>query len=100
MSRKTAAHTRTTRTRDKRLEVRTTAEERALIDRAAASTGTDVTSFVVTHVTDAAQRVLADRQRFELSPEASAEWDRINRRRARDLPGLRRLLERRSPFTA
>jgi uncharacterized protein (DUF1778 family) len=89
-----------TRTRDKRLEVRTTAEERALIDRAAEATGTDLTTFVVTHVTDAAQRVLTDRRQFVLSAEAAAEWDRINRRRARELPGLRRLLERPSPFTA
>lgn len=90
----------TARTRNRRLEVRTTAEERTLIDRAAAAAGTDVTTFVVSHVTDAAQRVLADRDHFVLSPEASAEWDKINRRPARDLPGLRRLLERRSPFAS
>jgi uncharacterized protein (DUF1778 family) len=88
----------TARTRDKRLEVRTTADERALIDRAAAAVGTDVTTFVVAHVTEAAQRVLADRDRFELSASAAAEWDKINDQPARDLPGLRRLFERPSPF--
>ena len=88
-----------TRTRSKRLEVRTTAEERALIDRAAEAAGTDLTTFVVTHVTDAALRVLADRDRFVLSAEQAKQWDTINRRPARDLPGLRRLLERNSPFT-
>jgi uncharacterized protein (DUF1778 family) len=87
-----------TRTRDKRLEVRTSAEERALIDRAAEVAGTDLTTFVVTHVTEAAQRVLADRDQFALSAEAAAEWDKINRRGARDLPGLRRLFDRPSPF--
>jgi uncharacterized protein (DUF1778 family) len=89
-----------TRTRDKRLEVRTTADERALITRAAEAAGTDLTTFVVAHMTEAAQRVLADRDHFELSAESAAEWDKINARRARDLPGLRRLFERPSPFSS
>ena len=88
----------TTRTRNSRLEVRTSTEERALIDRAVEASGTDLTTFVVTHVTDAAHRVLADRERFVLSPAAAAEWDEINRRPARDLPSIRRLLQRHSPF--
>jgi uncharacterized protein (DUF1778 family) len=86
------------RRRDRRLGVRTTAEERALIDRAAAAAGTDLTSFVVTRLTDAARRVLADRDRFTLSPEAAAEWERINQRPAEELAGLRRLMQRPSPF--
>jgi uncharacterized protein (DUF1778 family) len=86
------------RTRDRRLEVRTTEEERALIDRAAAAEGIDLTSFVVSHLTDTARRVLADRDRFTLSPEAAAEWERINRRPAEMLAGLRRLMQRPSPF--
>jgi len=87
------------RNRDKRLEVRTTAMERDLIDRAAAAEGTDLTSFVVAHLTDAARQVLADRERFVLSPAAAAEWDRINRRSPKDLAGLRHLMLRPSPFT-
>jgi uncharacterized protein (DUF1778 family) len=38
------------------------------IDRAAKATGTDLTSFVVAHLTDAARQVLADRDRFTLTP--------------------------------
>lgn len=38
---------------------------------------------------DAARRVLANRDHFELDAGAVAEWDAINARRARDLPGLR-----------
>jgi len=87
------------RTRNKRLEVRTTAEERKLIDRAADTAGTDLTSFVVTHLMDAARQVLADRDRFFLSPEAAADWDKINRRPAREFAALRRLMLRPSPFT-
>lgn len=90
----------TAKKRTKRLEVRATTAERALIDRAAKASGTDVTTFVVTHLTEAAHRVLADRERFGLSSSAAAEWEAINRRAPRVLPGLRRLFERPSPFEA
>lgn len=88
-----------TRTRDRRLEVRTTAEERDLIDRAAEASGTDLTSFVIEHLTDAARQVLADRDHFTLDAAAAAEWERINRRPAKELAGLERLMQRPSPFT-
>jgi uncharacterized protein (DUF1778 family) len=88
-----------TRIRDRRLEVRTTAEERDLIDRAVNTAGTDLTSFVVVHVLDAARQVLADRDRFTLSAEAADEWDKINRREAKELAGLRILMQRQSPFS-
>jgi uncharacterized protein (DUF1778 family) len=87
----------TTRTRDERLEVRTTKEERALIDRAVAQQGTDLTEFVISNLTIAARRVLADRTEFTLDPKAAEAWEAINRRRARELPGLRRLMERPTP---
>lgn len=90
----------TTRMRGERLEVRTTKDERALIDRAAAEQGTDLTEFVISNLTVAARRVLADRTEFTLDAKAASAWDEINRRRTRDLPGLRRLMERRSPFTS
>jgi len=61
--------------------------------------GTDVSSFVVREVVSAAREVLADRSQFALSPEAQAEWERVNRRPAKDLPGLRRLMQRPSPFS-
>jgi hypothetical protein len=35
----------------------------------------------------------------ELDPAATEVWDALNARPARDLPGLRRLMERPSPFT-
>jgi len=87
-----------TRSRSQRLEVRTTPEERALIDRAVAEQGTDLTEFVISNLTVAARRVLADRSEFTLDPRAIDAWEQINRRRGRDLPGLRRLMERPSPF--
>lgn len=88
------------RRRCRRMELRTTPEERDLIDRAVATTGKDLTDFVVTHACDAARRVLADRDRFELDEESLAAWEAVNARPARDLPGLRRLMRRPSPFRA
>jgi uncharacterized protein (DUF1778 family) len=90
--------TTSTRTRNRRLEVRTTTEERELIDRAADLAGTDLTSFVVENLINAARQLLADRDRFVLSRAAVDEWEKINRRSAKELAGLRRLMERPSPF--
>jgi uncharacterized protein (DUF1778 family) len=84
--------------RSERLEVRTTPEDRALIDSAVAASKTDLTEFVVANLTVAARRVLADRSQFVLDSESQQAWENINRRRARDLPGLRELMERASPF--
>ena len=86
------------RRRSRRLELRTSPDERDLIECAVAVNETDLTEFVVTNAVDAARRVLADRDRFALDATALEQWERINARRARDLPGLRRLLERPSPF--
>ena len=87
-----------TRRRNRRLDLRITQSERELIERAIATTGSGLTEFVVGSAVEAAQRVLADRDRFELTAQAAAEWDAINDPPARDLPGLRALMERPSPF--
>lgn len=90
--------TESKRKRSERLEVRTTPEDRALIDSAVVASGTDLTEFVVTNLTVAARRVLADRSEFFLDTDSQQVWEKINRRRARDLPGLRDLVERPTPF--
>jgi len=92
-----AADTR--RTRSERLEVRTTPEDRALIDSAVAASDTDLTEFVVSNLTVAARRVLADRSEFVLDTDAQRAWEKINVRSALDLAGLRELMARPSPFT-
>ena len=89
----------TARNRSKRLEVRATPEERELIDRAVAASGVGLTEFVIDHLTEASRRVLADRTRFVLNDEAAARWEEINARPARDLPDLRALFDRPSPFS-
>lgn len=89
----------TSRRRSRRLDLRTTPEERELIERAVTATGTDLTDFVVSSATVAASRVLADRDEFELDVRALDEWEAINARRAKELPGVRRVMERRSPYS-
>ncbi|WP_094556629.1 DUF1778 domain-containing protein [Synechococcus sp. 1G10] len=87
-----------TRARNRRLEVRATAEDRQLIDRAVAASGTDLTGFVITDLRLAAQQVLADREGFRLDAEALDAWERINQRPARSLKGLRALMDHPSPI--
>ena len=70
-----------------RPELRKTADERDLVDRAAAAAGSDLTEFVVTNAVDAARRLLAERERFELDEGAIEQWEALNARPARDLPG-------------
>lgn len=88
----------TTRARDARIEFRTNPEVRRLVERAVEASGTNLTDFAESSLVLAAQRVMADRERFVLSERAAAEWEAINSRPARELPGLRRLMARPSPF--
>jgi uncharacterized protein (DUF1778 family) len=55
------------RARAERLEARITAEQKSLIERAAALQGRTVTDFVLTSVQDAARRAIAEHQQIELS---------------------------------
>ena len=91
--------TGTNRARSERLEVRTTKEDRALIDQAVSASGTDLTDFVITNLTVASRRTLADRVEFVLGEQAQEAWEQINVNPARDLPGLRALMARASPFS-
>ena len=55
------------RTRAQRLETRVTAEQKTLIEHAAALQGRTVTDFVLTSVQDAARRAIEEHQQIELS---------------------------------
>ena len=87
-----------TRARDERIEFRTRPETRRLIERAVEASGSNLTDFAESSLVLAAQRVMADRERFVLSEHAAAEWEAINSRPARELSGLRDLMARPSPF--
>ena len=86
------------RARVERIEFRTTTDVRRLVDRAVEAAGTNLTAFAEESLILAAQRVMADRDRFTLTPEGAANWEKINARPARELAGLRRLMQRSSPF--
>ena len=88
-----------TRNRQQRLEFRTTPAVRQLVEQAAREAGSSLTEFAEASLTAAAQRVLADRHRFTLSAEALSAWEQINARPARELPGVRRLMQRPSPLS-
>jgi uncharacterized protein (DUF1778 family) len=55
------------RAKAQRLEARVTAEQKRLIERAAALQGRTVTDFVLTSVQDAARRAIEEHQQLELS---------------------------------
>lgn len=55
------------RARGQRLEARVTAEQKTLIEHAAALQGRTVTDFVLTSVQDAARRAIEAHQQIELS---------------------------------
>jgi uncharacterized protein (DUF1778 family) len=55
------------RARAQRLETRVTAEQKTLIERAAALQGRTVTDFVLTSVQEAARRAIEDHRQLDLS---------------------------------
>jgi len=65
--RNTASKSTGTRTRAERLEARVTAEQKNLIERAAALQGRSVTDFVLTSVQDAARRAIEEHNQLALS---------------------------------
>ena len=87
-----------TRARDERIEFGTTSETRRLVERALEASGSNLTDFAESSLVLAAQRVMADREHFVVSERAAVEWEAINSRPARELPGLRELMARPSPF--
>lgn len=82
------------RTKSDRLEIRLEAEHRALLDKAAAASAMSVSSFVLSHATDAARAVLADRTTFELPEERWDSFVELLDRDAKPMPGLAALLAR------
>lgn len=84
--------------KDQRFELRVSTADRELFARAADAVGTPVSTFATEQLRIAAQRVLADRTEFVLSPVEAALWDAMCERPARDLPDVRALLAEPSIF--
>lgn len=63
------------RVRGERLETRVTAEQKSLIEHAAALQGRTATDFVLTSVQEAARRAIEEHQRLDLSVrDSQASW--------------------------
>ncbi len=82
------------RTKSDRLEIRLEAEHRELLGEAAAASAMSVSSFVLTHATDAARAVLADRTSFVLPEERWDAFVELLDRDVKPMPGLVALLAR------
>lgn len=76
------------KTRTKRINLRATARQETLIRTGAATTGVSVTDFILDSACQEAERALADKRDFELSP---AKWEALMEmldRPARVIPEL------------
>ena len=81
-----------------RFAVRLTAEQDALIRRAAEAEGTDLTTFTLTATLAHARDVLADRRLFELGDVAWAEFLEVLDRPVSHNPRLEKLFAAKTLF--
>ncbi len=95
--RRPAKAARTAAVKGRRLSLRVEDRDRALFDRAADANRETLTQFLVAGGRERAERLLADRTRFQLSPDAWEELVAIIDRDARPNPQLARLFSRQSP---
>ncbi|HEY8767868.1 MAG TPA: DUF1778 domain-containing protein [Dehalococcoidia bacterium] len=88
---------RATRKAD-RLELRLEPAQRQLLAEAAAAQSTSVSAFVLSHATDAAREILADRTHFVLPDERWDAFVQLLERDERPQPELAAFLARPSVF--
>jgi uncharacterized protein (DUF1778 family) len=84
--------------RRSRINLRASARQEQLLKQAAAATDRTMTDFVLESAVVEAERVLADRRWFLISDEQWDEFQHLLEQPARDLPKLRALLAKSSPF--
>ena len=85
-------------TKTRRLDLRLTEEQDALIRRAAEQDARSISDFVLSAATLEAQRRLADQRFFILNEEDHARFEEILEASPTDDPKLRKLVDRPSPF--
>ncbi len=83
---------RKTRRKEDRLELRLEPANRRLLDEAAAASSMSTSAFVLSHATQAAQEVLADRTHFVLPDDRWDEFVRLLDREEQPVEGLAALL--------
>ncbi|MFP5342388.1 MAG: DUF1778 domain-containing protein [Candidatus Limnocylindria bacterium] len=84
--------------KDDRLELRLEPERRRLLDEAAAASSMSTSAFVLSHATNAAQDVLADRTSFVLPGDRWDAFVELLDRDARPQPELAAFLARQNIF--
>ncbi len=89
-----AARTR----RTEKLDLRLTPEAKERISAAAAASNRSVTDFVVQSALDVAEETLADQRIFYLDAERFAAFQAALDAPPKELPALKRLLERKAPW--
>lgn len=77
-----------------RLELRLEPADRRLLDEAAAATAMSTSAFVLSHATEAAREVLADRTTFVLPDDRWDAFVELLERDERPMPGLAAFLAR------
>ncbi|GAB3262141.1 type II toxin-antitoxin system TacA family antitoxin [Arthrobacter pigmenti] len=82
-----------------RINLRATERQESVIRRAAEATHRSVTDFVLHAASVEAERIMADRQRFELDDEQWSEFERLLDEPLPSNSKLARLAARTSPFT-
>ena len=85
-------------TKTRRLDLRLTEEQDALIRRAAEQDARSISDFVLSAATLEAERRLADQRFFILNEEEHARFEEILAASPTDDPKLRKLFDRPSPF--
>lgn len=80
---------------DTRINLRTSPEAKALIERAAALMGTTVSSFMLQNAYEAARRVVAENDTLTLSQKAFEEFVASCEKPAKPTKALRDLMARR-----
>lgn len=86
------------RRKEDRLELRLEPANRRLLDEAAAASAMSTSAFVLTHATEAAREVLADRTAFVLPEDRWDSFVQLLQRDERPMPGLAAFLARPSVF--
>jgi uncharacterized protein (DUF1778 family) len=85
---------RTIRRKNDRLELRLEPASRRLLDEAAAASSMSVSAFVLTHATEAARALLADRTTFALPEDRWDAFTALLERDERLMPELAAFLAR------
>ena len=85
-------------TRAERIEIRTTAELKASLEKAARLQDQSLSAFVLNASREAATRVLGDQTRFTLTEAQIKTLNQALDAPARELPGLKRLFAKPSVF--